>query len=492
MWTSEDVAGLLNGVLLGTPGASASGCALDSRLVQAGQMFFALPGEKADGHAFIQSAWKKGAGTVIGLASRLEAAEVVIPPGKALVLVDSVTEALNRLAKAWRRELGAKVVGITGSNGKTTTKDMVAAVLGQRYQVHKSKGNHNNELGLPLTILSAPPDTEVLVLEMGMRGLGEIRALCAIGEPDIGVITNIGTTHLELLKSQENIAKAKWELIEALPSNGIAILNGEDEWSVHKGITDSHPRRFYGIQGKYATSEIHAVNLETDGTLGTKFSVVWGSEQVEVRLPLPGEHNVLDALAALAVGTVLGVSLAEGAEGLLKLRLSKMRLEVLPGVAGSTLISDVYNANPVSMQASLRVFNERSGENPTLAILGEMYELGDATESGHRAVGQVVAELGIGHLISVGALAEGIAQGAREAGYPEEKISVCINRAEAITQAKAWLAAQGFSDQGEPTGRSAGRSAVNKGTWVLIKGSRGMKMEEITQALQTYPEEKGR
>lgn len=473
IWTSEDVARLLQGRLLGDPKAPARGCVLDSRQAREGEMFFALPGQKVDGHEFIRSAWEGGAGTAIALASRFEDGDPDIPPGKALVLVDSVPEALNRLAIAYRQELGAKVVGITGSNGKTTTKDMVAAVLSERYRVHKSEGNHNNELGLPLTILTAPYGTEILVLEMGMRGLGEIQALCRVGEPDIAVITNIGTTHLELLGSAENIAKAKWELIEALPPAGMAIINADDEWSVRKAALDPHQKRFYGIRGEYASAEMRAMDLEAEGTLGTKFSVVWGSERADVRLPLPGEHNVLDALAALAVGTALGVSLAEGAQGLQNLQLTKMRLEVLAGVEGSTLISDVYNANPVSMQASLRVLKERSGGKPTLAILGEMYELGEATEAGHRAVGRAVNELGIGHLITVGTLAEAIAEGARQAGYPEEKITMCASRSEAITRAKAWLAAR-------------------QGAWLLVKGSRGMKMEEITGALQASLVEKGR
>lgn len=473
MWTSEDAARLVQGKLLGDPQSPARGCVLDSRLAREGEVFFALPGQKVDGHEFIQAAWERGAGTVIGLASRLEGADLAIPPGKALVLVDSVAEALNQLAKAWRRELGAKVVGITGSNGKTTTKDMIAAVLSERYRVHKSQGNHNNELGLPLTILTAPPGTEVLVLEMGMRGLGEIRTLCRVSEPDIGIITNIGTTHLELLGSQENIAEAKWELIEALPSGGIAVVNVDDEWSMRKALTDPHQKRLYGIRGDFAAPEMRAVNLEADGTLGTKFNVVWGSESSEVRLPLPGEHNVLDALAALAVGTALEVPLAAGAQGLLGLELSKMRLEVVAGTEGSTLISDVYNANPVSMRASLRVLKERSGEKPTLAILGEMYELGEATDSGHRAVGKAVSEMHIDRLITVGALAEAIAQGARAVGYPEKDIAICTDRSEAIAQAKAWCAANG-------------------GVWVLIKGSRGMRMEEITEALQASREEKGR
>jgi len=321
-------------------------------------------------------------------------------------------------------------------------------------------------LGLPLTVLNAPLGTEILVLEMGMRGLGEIKALCEIAKPDVGVITNIGTTHLELLLTQARIAEAKWELIEALPAEGIAIINADDSFSVQMAKKDQHSIRFYGLDGTFETPDIKGAKLRPWGALGTTFDVNYRGEKTTVNLPLPGKHNVMDALAALAVGKVLGVSLAEGCAGLGKLELSKMRLEVRYGLFGATLINDVYNANPTSMQASLQVLKERAGANKTLAILGEMYELGTSAESGHREVGETLAKLGVSELITVGKLAEEIAQGARLAGYAEEHITVTATREEAITKAKDLL------------------TLFGPDIWVLIKGSRGMKMEQITAQLE--------
>lgn len=467
-WTVKTVAQNANGVLIGNPDLEVSGCIIDSRQAQEGQMFFALPGEKVDGHDFIETAWKKGAVLVIAEEDRFKGPvdAPTVPEDKALLLVKSVFTALQELAKAWRLELGAKVVGVTGSNGKTTTKDMIASVLSQRFRVYYNKENHNNELGLPMTILNAPLDTEILVLEMGMRGLGEIKALCNIAKPDVGVITNIGTTHLELLLTQERIAQAKWELIDALKKDGLAIINAEDRLSVQKAKQDFHSIRFYGVEGAFAEPDVRGSELRAWGPLGTTFDVNHRGESTTVNLPLPGKHNVLDALAALAVGKVLGVSLEEGCTGLGELKMSKMRLEVRYGIFGTTLLNDVYNANPISMQASLQVLKERAGENKTLAILGEMYELGTQAESGHREVGETLAKLGISELITVGKLAEEIAHGARIAGYSEEHIQVTATREEAVEKAKELL------------------TLFGPWIWVLIKGSRGMKMEEITAQLE--------
>ena len=519
-WTCGRVAGILQAPLCGAPEIPVQGCVLDSRLACGGEIFFALPGEKVDGHAFITKAWIQGA--VLAVAQRervLDYPEIFpVPQGKALVLVESPQAALQVLAGAWRQELGAKVIGITGSNGKTTTKDMVHAVLAQKFRVYKNKANHNNELGLPLTILNAPADTEMLVLEMGMRGLGEIAALCAIARPETGVITNIGTTHMELLGSQERIAQAKWEIAAALPPGGVMILNAEDEWSVRKARENPDQAvRFYGIEGTYAEPDILGSDLTAVGDLGTKFQVRSNHEPImanndfgvtravrgtpaggenrrgqtleapgapeasliltsdfglrtsvcsEAILPLPGRHNVLDALAALTVGAVYGVPPAAGCRALAQLQLSGMRLEVVPGINESVLISDVYNANPVSMQASLDILKERSGQYQTLAILGEMYELGELSRQGHRQVGEAVARLRINGLITVGEMAADIAQGAIEAGYPGKRVFVTATRKQAVEAAANIL--QGSA----------------RPIWVLIKGSRGMKMEEITAQLR--------
>jgi len=467
-WTAKVVAQVAKGTLLGNPNLEVQGCIIDSRQAQGGEMFFALPGEQVDGHDYIEVAWNNGAVLAIADEARFQGQKKKpnIPEGKALLLVKSVFTTLQELAQNWRIELKAKVVGVTGSNGKTTTKDMIYAVLSQQFRVYRNKENHNNELGLPLTILNAPIGTEILILEMGMRGLGEIKALCDIAKPDIGVITNIGTTHLELLLTQERIAQAKWELVEALPDDGTAIINAEDLFSVQKAKNDPHSICFYGLEGAFAAPHIKGVQLRAWGDLGTMFDVNYKEEKITAKLPLPGTHNVLDALAALSVGKLFGVSLAKGCGGLSELELSRMRLEVRRGVLGTVLINDVYNANPVSMQASLQVLKERAGENKTLAILGDMYELGSSAESGHREVGRTLARLGVSELITVGKLAAEIAQGARMAGYAEDQIKVTGTREEAVEKALGLL------------------ELFGSGTWVLIKGSRGMRMEEITINLE--------
>ncbi|HHV64762.1 MAG TPA: UDP-N-acetylmuramoyl-tripeptide--D-alanyl-D-alanine ligase [Peptococcaceae bacterium] len=467
MWTSGKIAEHLKGQLYGDAAVPfKGGCALDSRQVKPGEIFVALKGEKTDGHLFLSNALATGA--TIAIAEKSGLAGYGLPPipeGKAVIEVENSREALQSLAKAWRGEINPKVIGITGSTGKTTTKDMVAAVLAQKYRVYKNKENHNNEIGLPLTILEAAEDTEVLVLEMGMRGLGQIDALCQICSPTVGVITNIGTTHLELLGTQERIAQAKWELIANLPAEGIAVLNAEDYHSVKLAANSKRQIIFYGLEGRYAEPHVQGMSLKPSGSLHTFFQAKAQGESCEVRLPLPGEHNVLDALAALAVGLVCGVSLKQGSQALADFELSSMRLEVIPGINGSTILSDVYNANPASMQASLKILAERGGAK-TIAILGEMYELGEAAVSGHREVGQAVARLGINKLVTVGPLAEEIAQGALTGGLALEQIHTCADCRQA-----AALTEQILKETGA-------------GAWILIKGSRGMRMERITELLR--------
>jgi UDP-N-acetylmuramoyl-tripeptide--D-alanyl-D-alanine ligase len=468
VWQTQTVAQILQADLIGDPNVEVRGCVLDSRLVQGGEIFMAFSGQKVDGSSFITSAWDRGAVLAIAEVSKIKRPTEIpnVPEGKALIFVASAAGALQKLAQVRRLELGAKVIGVTGSNGKTTTKDMVTAVLAQKYKVYKNIENQNNELGLPLTILNAPADTEMLILEMGMRGLNEIRALCKIAQPDTGVITNIGVAHLELLGTQDNIAQAKWELIESLPAGGRAILNAEDLYSCQKAQSDQISALYYGLQGKYQLPDVQGQNLRHFGTLGTAFAVTYAGQRAEVELPLPGDHNVLNALAALSVGVVWGIPLELGAPGLARLEISKMRLEVLEGIFNSVIISDVYNANPMSMQASLSILKERAAGKPTLAILGEMYELGPTSQAGHQEVGEAAAKLGISRLITVGQIAEDIARGARNAGFPVQALEICATLEEAIQ--KAFRVLEDFK----------------VGTWVLIKGSRGMKMEEIVARLR--------
>ena len=465
MWESNRIAAILEADLYGSESATFEGCTIDSRQLVEGNMFVAIQGENVDGHCFIAQAFEAGAGIVIGEKARLEVDFLSeIPAGKALIVVESSVEALQGLAKAWCSELNPIVIGITGSCGKTTTKDMVATVLAQKYRIHKSKENFNNEIGLPLTILNSSQETEIMVLEMGMRGLGQIKHLCGISNPSVGVITNIGTTHMEILGSQENIAQAKWELIHSLGENGTAVLNAEDFLSVRLAQSTSVNKLFYGTTGRFTEPAVRGSDLQVSGKLGTLFKVHYQDIEATVDLPLPGEHNVLDAVAALAVGMHCGVSLQLGAHALENLVLSKMRLDTFKGILGSIIIDDVYNANPDSMKASLNVLAQRGGEK-SVAVLGEMHELGSASVSGHREVGEKAAALGIKKLVTVGKMAEGIAQGARDAGLSEQDIYISQDCEQATKEVKRIIEEMGAE------------------TWVLIKGSRGMKMERISQML---------
>jgi len=521
MWTSAKIGALADGRLFGANDLHFTECVIDSRNVTDGSFFVAIPGQKTDGHRYIRQAWTSGAVIVMASMERYKAEfcperrplgdrdlSDTVPPGKALILVPDALAALQKLAYMWLRELDPIVVAVTGSNGKTTTKDMIAAVLGAGYQVHKTPQNMNTEIGLPLSVLQAPPATEVMVLEMGMRGLKQIEQLCRICRPHIGVVTNIGSTHIELLGSQEAIAEAKWELITSLPPEGVAILNAEDAESVR--MAEKRGMRcakiFYGLEERYAAAQMRGSCLEPWQEMGTRFEAVCevvgrrellrrtadrpgtpeaapdagdtadchcrglrdrrqaSEARISVNLPLPGAHNVLNALAALAVGRVLEVPLTAGAQALADLSLSNMRLELQPGIAGSRVINDAYNANPVSMKASLGVLRERSS-GATIAVLGDMYELGDLSESGHYEVGAEAAVLDIGFLITVGPRAAGIARGALENGLPAERIARCETHEEALEQIHRALA------------------QAPLGAWILVKASRGMRMEKLSSQI---------
>ncbi|MCL1790641.1 MAG: UDP-N-acetylmuramoyl-tripeptide--D-alanyl-D-alanine ligase [Peptococcaceae bacterium] len=525
MWKSVEVSALVDGRLFGPQDNSFDNCVIDSRQAREGSMFFAIPGEKVDGHAFIRQAWDAGATIVVAGVEGYKnhfCAEIspltdkdvyfTVPPEKALILVPDALEALQKLAYIRLDELDAFVVAVTGSNGKTTTKDMIAAVLSVRFQVHKTPENCNTEIGLPLCVLHAPPDTEVFVLEMGMRGPGEITQLCQISRPNIGVITNIGNTHIELLGSQEAISRAKWELIASLPKGGVAVLNADDAESAAMMKTRGMNCRkvCFGLEGRYGDLQVQAHDVEAFGDTGTRFKAVcqliernpiprracdrnpvidegtqktdWNidrrqspfrdrrqlgadsCEPIVVELPLPGNHNVLNALAALSVGRVLNVPLREGALALSNPGLSKMRLEIVPGVDGCMVINDCYNANPASMKASLGVLKERT-EGATISVLGDMFELGQLALSQHLVIGALVAFLEIDYLVTLGSLAEQIARGALESGFPADRVFQCHNHEEAAQRTRELIQRAG------------------PGCWVLVKASRGMAMESIVEAI---------
>ncbi len=459
--TLEKIARYAEGQVYGRADLTIAGVQIDSRHVGKEDLFVALTGENVDGHAFVFAALDTCDAALVA-REWAEANSPKLPAGKGLVVVEETLSALQNLAHRYRQRFHIPIIGVTGSSGKTTTKDMIASVLGAKFSVHKTKANFNNELGLPLSLLGIEPDHQAAVVEMGMRGLGEIGFLAELAEPTIGVITNVGETHLELLGSQANIASAKGELLRALPSDGIAILNGDDVWCRTLASELECSVLYYGLND--GVLDLVARSVTPMGEHGTRFTAVWlGQTEVEVLLPLPGRHNVANALAAMCVGLSLGMDLAACAKGLEEIQLTGMRLEICAGPWQSTIINDTYNANPDSTKASLQVLAESGLTSPKIAVLGSMLELGSATEPGHRQVGEFAATVpDLAYLITVGEFARFIALGAEQAGLPSDKIHAFMDTQQAVS----WLENHPIQD-----------------AWILVKGSRGMEMERIVQAL---------
>jgi UDP-N-acetylmuramoyl-tripeptide--D-alanyl-D-alanine ligase len=445
--------------------------AQDSREVQPGDLFVARRGETTDGHVYAASAVERGARAVLAeriveigkpvwvLDARSGApvlAGVADAGAVAYILVGDSTQALERIAAWWRSRLAVQVMGITGSVGKTSTKEMVAAVLSSRFRVLRSERSLNTDVGMALTLLQLAPEHEKAVLEMGMYGLGEIAHLCHLAKPLYGIVTNVGPTHLERLGSIENIAEAKTELIEALPAAGVAILNGDDE-RVRAMAQRSKARVFtYGMS---AQLDLWASDAESHGLQGIQFKLHAGNDTVSVRSPLLGMHSVHTALAAAAAGLVCGLTWDEIAAGLTQVP-RQLRLVVVAAANGATLIDDSYNSSPVSCLAALNLLADVSGRQ--CAVLGDMLELGAYEETGHRLVGRRAADV-TQMLVAVGPRGRVIGEEALAHGMASDSVYFASTNAEAADLV---------------------RRLTGAGDFVLIKGSRGMKMEEIVRSLQ--------
>lgn len=368
--TVSELAAACGGVVVRDTGEKFSGVSIDSRTIRPGNIFFALKGENFDGHDFIDNAFKAGAAGAV-VEKRTEASE-----DGTVILVENTLAALQKLAAWWRNKLAIPLVGITGSSGKTTTKDILASLLYAAANVHFNTGNQNNEIGVPLTLLSLSHEHDVCVLEMGMRGLGEIGELCSIAKPTAGIITNVGSTHFERLGSMSNIALAKGELAESLPKEGFILLNGENEWSPFiKGRTQARSV-FFGFEDN---AEVRAENVEFFPEY-TEFSLEAFGFSQRLRLPLWGKHNVYNCLAAAGAYLLLGFPGEKLQQGLDKLTVTGMRLEKTKGIRGATIINDTYNANPDSMISSLGVLRQIEGRR-RVAVLGDMFELGPIAEA---------------------------------------------------------------------------------------------------------------
>ncbi|MEK7216316.1 MAG: UDP-N-acetylmuramoyl-tripeptide--D-alanyl-D-alanine ligase, partial [Chloroflexota bacterium] len=372
---TEALRSTLLGPVVGLPQALRfSRVVVDSREATPGVLFVALPGERTDGHRFIADAIARGA---TGILARAWPSEVPTENRTAVLFpVPDPLAALQQLARHHRATSALRLIGVTGSVGKTSTKDAIAGVLAQRYRVLPSGGNRNTEIGLPLSLLDIEPEHERAVLEMGMYQIGDIAQLCDIAHPQVGVVTNVGPTHLARLGSIARIAAAKAELVESLPSGGTAVLNADDSVVARFGERTRAAVVTYGLA---PSAHCRAAGIESSGLDGLRFTLSWGSETIAVRTPLQGRHHVSTALAAAAVGLGEGLSMAEVALGLEGLT-STNRLRVRQGLNGAALLDDSYNASPTSMKAALDLLSETPGRH--IAVLGDMFELGSEEAPG--------------------------------------------------------------------------------------------------------------
>lgn len=443
---------------------------IDSRQVIPGCMFVALPGQNVDGHDFIDQAFEKGAHVaivsrdltdryrVVDLRQSQEISDLPEQEVPFCIWVDDCLAALQKIAHFWRRKLDLRVVGITGSVGKSTTKELVAEVLDQRFCTLKNPGNLNNEIGLPLTILGLSEGHERAVLEMGFYVPGEIAFLCDLALPHIGVITNIGTVHAERAGSQEAIAQGKSELVQALPPapEGVAILNFDDPLVRNMaGLTRARVF-FYGLDPK---ADLWADGVEGLGLEGIRFRLHYRNEVLHLRVPLIGRHSVHNALSAAAVGLVEGLTWQEIIDGL-RSQHTQLRLEAIRTETGALILDDTYNASPESTMAALNLLDELDGRK--VAVLGDMLELGPYEQRGHEMVGVRAAEV-VDELITVGERGRMIASAAYRAGLPAGAIAEFEGSQEAIEFLRTHIRAQDV---------------------VLIKGSHGMRMDRIAAALE--------
>jgi UDP-N-acetylmuramoyl-tripeptide--D-alanyl-D-alanine ligase len=429
-----------------------TGVSIDSRTCRPGDAFFAIRGAHQDGHAFVGHARMRGAACAV---TAWIPAGLGQEPDFPIVLVDDTTAALQRMGAAHRRRFAIPVIGITGSNGKTTTKELVATVLSARRRVLKPVGSYNNQWGVPLTLLALEPEHEAAVLEIGMNAFGEIAALAQLCQPTVGVVTAIAPAHLEGVGSIEGVQKAKGELVEAIPPDGVVVLNADDLLVLALAARAKGPVMTYG-QADRADVRLGDVAL-ADG--GLAFRLAAGRATADVHLPLAGRHNAWHAAAAAAVGLALGVPLDEAAAALALAAPVKGRL-VWREAGGVRILDDTYNANPVSVRAALDALREAPGAGRRWVILGDMLELGTLTEAAHREVGAWVAGLPVAGLAAVGSAMGLAAEAARAGGCPDVATFSSAEGAAAHVLAR-----------------------VARGDRVLVKGSRGMRMERAVDAL---------
>ena len=446
-------------LLQGEEKAFFQGISTDSRTVGEGELFIALKGPRFDGHYFALKALEKKAG---GMLIEEDKAGDIRWNGfrpKAVIAVKDTLRALGDLARERRRRYRTPVVALTGSNGKTTTKEMVSACLETTFPILKTRGNLNNLIGLPLTLLNLTEKERVVILEMGMNVPGEIRRLTEIAEPDVGLITNIQRVHLEGLGSLERLKDEKGELFRRMRRDGTILVNQNDPHVIDLASEFSGQRITFGVE---KSADVMAKEIRLRGTEGTSFRLILEGEEIAIALPLLGRHFVSNALAAIAAATLFGIEVKKVKEALERFQPSPMRMELIHLEGGKTMINDAYNANPRSMELALETLAEMKGKGRAIAVLGDMLELGDFTEEAHRQIGERVEELSIDLLLTMGEEAPLVVESAIRHGFEPTRAKVVESHTEAILILK---------------------EVIREGDWILVKGSRRMVMEKIVEGL---------
>ncbi len=438
-------------------GRRIKGVSIDTRTMQGGELFVALRGPHHDAHDYLSQAARKGASGF--LVQSWKAPRGAAFRGLPVIRVKDTTRALGEVAGLVRGKSEALIIGITGSTGKTLTKDFLASILRRNFKTVASQGSFNNEVGVPLTLLGIKPTTQMVVLEMGSRGLGHIGELCSFARPDAGIVTNIGLTHYQSFKSEENVALAKAELLAAVPRDGFCVLNADEPryaWLA---------RRCKGRKISFGTSRrsnVRGSDLKVDGRGKPSFTLSYGGLRETVALPLPGRHNLYNALAAAACSLALGLGLEQVKAGLEKARLTEWRMEMFKTSKGVTILNDCYNSNPAAVKAALESLADIDASGKVIVVLGDMAELGTISEEAHHRVGELVVDSGADVLITVGRHARDIASAARGRGLPRGSIFPARD----VTQAAEIL-----------------RAVLEPEDMVLIKGSRKLGMERLAHSV---------
>lgn len=423
------------------------GVCIDSKNMKEGNVFVPIIRVK-DGHDYVKEAMDNGA-----VASLWKKSYGTPPKGVPIIFVDDTLFALQQLAQFYRREINVKVIGITGSNGKTTVKDIIEGILRSTYRVHKTKGNFNSQIGLPLTILEMKRDTEFLILEMGMSEKGQIRNLSRIAQPDVAVITMIGQSHLETLGSRKEIAKAKLEIIDGVRENGLFLYNGDEPLLSRNNKTLSVNCKTFGEKD---TNDLFPTNVQLD-EYGVHFKL--NHTKIQYDVPLHGKHNIFNTIVGIAVGQFYKVPTEKIQEALQQINITQMRFQFLTAKIGFTIINDAWNASPSSMKAAIETLQKLNAYKKKIIVIGDMLELGKKAETYHREIGKMLNEENIQYVFTYGELAEFVAEEARK-NYHIGKVQSFDNKAEIAEEVL---------------------KVITKKDVVLLKGSRGIALEEIVQ-----------